>query len=510
VVPDALTDGPRFAAYCARYIRHTKGRWGGMPLTLEAWEREFWWEALEVDPATHQRVYQQVGFGLPRKNGKSLQASALGIYMLDSAGEGENEPEVYVGAAARNQAGLVMSQSINCVKRAPLLLDRLKPFRYHIDCPRNGGVMRSLSSDGALQHGLNPSCNIIDELHAHKNSDLWTALTTGTGARESPLTGWISTAGVAGEGILADVYESMFSGTGTLEDRGSLLIYRDRENGVLIYWYGAPRDADIEDPAVWLACNPASWLQDGRFLRKQLGILKSQGKLLEWRRYHLNQFLGTEQTWLRPGAFGACKCDELVLTNGLPIGVGIDKSPDGESASITVAQKQGDRMIVRMQLFTAESATGIVSTEAMREAARSLRITYPLPQTADEKTKRAIPGPAFAYEPHAFKESAAELAEEGLNMVQMPMTANIMAPPTTIAFDLITTGRLAHDGDRILAEHVANTTAVLTDRGMKVTRSKHGTQRPNVACVAMVRAIAMASQEAPKPFVRKPRKAVGF
>jgi hypothetical protein len=53
------------------------------------------------------------------------------------------------------------------------------------------------------------------------------------------------TAGVAGEGILAELFESMFSGTGELEDRGSLLIYRDRVNGTLIYWYGAPRRGGI-------------------------------------------------------------------------------------------------------------------------------------------------------------------------------------------------------------------------------------------------------------------------
>ena len=509
MVPAAITDGPRFAAYCERYVRHTKGRWGGEPLILEDWEREFWWEALEIDPATGHRIYSQVGLGLPRKNGKSLQASAAGIYFLDSAGEGENEPEIYVGAAARNQAGLVMSQSINCVRRSPLLLDRLKPFRYRIDCPGNGGIMRSLSSDGALQQGLNPSLNLVDELHAHKNGDLWTALTTGTGAREDPLTVWISTAGVAGEGILADVYESMFSGTGTLEERGSLLIYRDRENGVLIFWYGAPKDADIEDPAVWRATNPASWLQDCHFLRRQFGTLKAQGKLLEWRRYHLNQFLGTEQTWLRPGALGGCKSD-LGLTAELPIGVGIDRSPDGELAAIAVAQKQGERVVVRIQMFPAESATGIVNMEAMRLAARGLRSMYPLPQTADEKTKRPIAGPAFAFDRHAFRESAEILEQDGLNMVDMPMTANVMAPPTTLAFDLITTGRLAHDGNLVLAEHVSNTNATLTDRGMKVTRAKHGTTRPNVAAIAMVRAIAMAMLEAPKPFVRKPRKAVGF
>ena len=45
---------------------------------------------------------------------------------------------------------------------------------------------------------------------------------------------------------------------------------------------------------------------------------------------------------------------------------------------------------------------------------------------------------------------------------------------------------------------------------MKVTRSKHGSTRPNVAAVAMVRAVAMAMQEPPKPFVRQPRQAVGF
>jgi phage terminase large subunit-like protein len=509
VVPDDLTDGPRFAAYSERYIRHTKGRWAGMPLIFEEWEREFWWEALEIDPVTGRRVYNQVGLGLPRKNGKSLQGSAAGIYFLDTAGEGENEPEVYVGAAARNQAGLVMSQSINCVRRSPLLLLRLKPFRYRIDCPGNGGVMRSLSSEGALQHGLNSSLNLVDELHAHKNAELWTALTTGTGARADPLTLWLSTAGVAGEGILADVYESMFSGAGTLEERGSLLIYRDRENGVLIYWYGAPKDADIEDPAVWQATNPASWLQDLRFLRRQFGTLKAQGKLLEWRRYHLNQFLDTEQTWLRPGAFGGCKCN-LGLRADLPIGVGIDRSPDGELAAIVVAQKQGERFVVRSQLFPAESATGIVSMEAMRVAARGLRTMYPLPQTTDDKTKRPILGPAFAFDRYAFRESAEILEEDGLNMLDMPMTANVMAPPTTLAFDLITTGRLAHDGDLVLAEHVSNTNATLTDRGMKVTRSRHGSTRPNVAAIAMVRAVAMAALEAPKPYIRKPRKAVGF
>ena len=460
MVPDALSGGPHFAAYCERYVRHTKGRWAGRPLVFEDWQREMWQEALEFDPATRLRIYNEVGVGLPRKDSKSTMASAAGLYMLDA--DGENEPEVYVGAAAKNQAGIVMGQSISMVRRSPLLLDRLRPYRYRIECPRNGGIMRSLSSDGALQHGLNPSANIIDELHAHKNPELYTALTTGTGAREQPFTFWISTAGVAGEGILADLYESMFSGTGTLEERGSLLIYRDRVNGTLIYWWGAPRDADIEDPAVWLACNPASWLQDGRYLGQQFAKLKARGALLEWRRYHLNQFLGTEDSWLREGAWGAP--NDLPLNVALPIGVGIDRSSDGEHAAIVVAQRQGDRVVVRSQVFAPESATGIVSTEAMRVRCRELRAEYPLSMTVDEKTKRAIPGPAFALDRASLGETADTLDDEGLNVVQVPMTAAVMGPASSTTYELIMGGRLVHDGDPILAEHAANTRAKLTDR----------------------------------------------
>ena len=505
-VPDALSGGPHFAAYGERYIRHTKGRWAGRPLVYEDWQRDFWWEALEFDPATGLRVYSEVGLGLPRKNTKSTMASHGGLYMLDA--DGENEPEVYVAAAARAQAGLVMGQSISMVRRSPLLLDRLKPYRYRIECPRNGGVMRSLSSDAALQHGLNPSANIIDELHVHKSPDLYTALTTGTGAREQPFTLWITTAGVAGEGILADLYESMFSGSGTLEQRtDSLLIYRDRVNGTLIYWYGAPRDADIEDPAVWFAANPISWLHDGKYLGGQFAKLKARGALLEWRRYHLNQFLGTATAWLRPGAWGDCKGD-LPLNVALPVGVGIDRSPDGEHGAIVIAQRQGDKVVVRAQVFAPDPATGIVSTRAMRERATKLRAEYPVAQVADPKTKRPIPGPAFGLDRTSLGEMADDLAEDGLNVVDVPMTAAHMAPPSMTTFELITTGRLVHDGDPVLAAHVeGNTQATLTDRGMKVTRSK---TQPNVTAIAMVRAIAMALQDAPVPYVRKPRKAVGF
>ncbi len=136
----------------------------------------------------------------PARTASPSRPSAAGLYFL--VADGEAEPEVYVAAAARNQAGIVLGQSRRMAQQSPRLSRHVTVRTTLIECPRNGGVMRSLSADAALQHGLNPYANIIDELHAHRTADLYTALTTGTGAREQPFTLWISTAGVDAPGIL--------------------------------------------------------------------------------------------------------------------------------------------------------------------------------------------------------------------------------------------------------------------------------------------------------------------
>lgn len=510
MIPDEYSEGPRFASFCEHYLRHTKGRWAGKPLAFEPWQREFWWEALELDPVTNLRVYQEVGMGLPRKNGKSTQAAGRGLYGL--VAEGEAEPEVYVGAGAQQQAGIVMGQSLKMAHRSPRLAPYVKVQKYLIEGIRNGGIMRALSSDGALQHGLNPSLSIIDEVHAHKDADLFTALTTGTGAREQPQTFWITTAGVDEEGLLSDLYGQMFTGPGELEQRSdSLLIYRDRTNGVLVYWYGAPRDADAEDPRVWSGANPASWLSGGEVLAKEFGKLKQKGKMLEWRIYHLNQIVGAEETWLPDGAWAELGVGDHGddpwhgLDESLPIGVGIEKAATSDAAAVVAAQRQGDRVVVRAAHFK-PVLQGRVSIEEMRQTCRELRQRFPRPMVRDPKTHVSLAGPAFAFD-YPFTESAEMLEQDGLNMVTFAQTATTMGPASTTTYELVVTGRLVHDGDAMLGRHVADTTALLTERGMKVIKNK---RRANCAAYAMVMAVAMAMQEAPKPYTRKPRVPMGF
>jgi phage terminase large subunit-like protein len=485
-----------FAVFCYRYIRHTKGIWAGLPFTVEEWQREFLDEALRVEDG--KRVYREVLLGLPRKNGKSTLAASLALYML--VADDEPGPEVYAAAAAQLQAGIVFQQAKDFVAASPALRALLEPMQYRISFPRRQGFFRLISSDAPKQHGLNPSAVIIDELHAHENGDLYVALMTGSGARRQPLTLSITTAGYDEESILGQLYNRALA-LPDLEERPGLTIARDPRSGFLMFWYGAPKDASLDDPEVWRTANPASWLRQGDYLEQQRhapGLLDN-----DRRRFHLNQWVESEQSWLPSGAWEACEDKAVALDPALPIGVGIDKGQTHDTAAVVVAQKQDDRVVVRARVWANPYPdthrlhdSWEVSSEEIREHLRELHGRFPAAQARAENG-RLLRGPAFAYDPWHFAESAEMLEKERLNMLKFPQNFQRMGPASTQTHELIKGKRLVHDGDPVLAAHVRNATAELTPRGWKVSKPKKATAKKNDAAVALVMAVAMAMQDAP-------------
>ena len=187
---------------------------------------------------------------------------------------------------------------------SPLACSRhVSSARRSSSAPATAGSCAASRADAALQHGLNPYANIIDELHAHRTADLYTALTTGTGAREQPFTLWISTAGVDAPGILVELHASMFDGPGRARGpRLAARLPRPRQRRPHLVVRGTPGRRHRGPRG--LAGRQPRLLAPGRHVPgAEYARLKARGALLEWRRYHLNQFVGTEEAWLPEGAW---------------------------------------------------------------------------------------------------------------------------------------------------------------------------------------------------------------
>ena len=328
--------------------------------------------------------------------------------------------------------------------------------------------MRALSADAALQHGLNPSANIIDELHAHRDGALYTALTTGTLAREQPFTLWITTAGARRLVPRRDV-RGHGDRAGELEDRGTLRIYRDRVNGTLIWWYGAPDDADIEDPAVWRAANPASWLQDGKELGQEYARLGPAVRSPN----------GARTTSTSSSARSRAGCP---TRTGAPVPATCACGPTSRctpacGSPMTTAPRPWQPPSARASASSSRCARSRHPRASTSRAAaierhlRDLHARYPARVIAEvtvragRTVRRARPGPEVVCHGAFFEPSRQRLAGEGLVMLDVPSTPERTGPAAAALMQLVTAGTLTHDGDPETARQMSRVTARAVPKG---------------------------------------------
>jgi phage terminase large subunit-like protein len=514
------TDGPRFRLFCREFIRHTKGRWFNQPLILSEPQQAFWDEALVVDEAG-RRIYTEIVRGLPKKNGKSTEVSAFGLYM--TALDGEEGAEVYAAAASKEQARVIFGQGRDFIDINPALADLFVPRRNYIESPRNRGLFRVLSSDAFKQHGINPSCNLIDELWAHESPDMYVALTSATGAREQPLTVTITTAPLSEDpdDVLGAIYKSAMEDPRLERPDPYLAILRDRENGFLFWWHGAPEGSDPNDPEVWRRSNPAPWIT-AEYLRRERN--KRGMRLSDFVRFHLNMVPEADEESLLPAGLWADLEGEFTLDPELPVAVAVYLAQTYDIAAIAVAQRQAlaepkdgvtQRTVLEVTFTTnpypeGDPGRGMwqIDTAALREDLRALYEKYPKAATykPDQKGVPAA-GPAFLY-PSWLKESAQMLAVEGLNMLEFPSWDKFMVPATNTFVALARDALLVHGSDAMLAEHVGNAVALRRDRGWRISARKKSPHRLVEGATAAVMAVHQAQVEPPKP--SRPGRAAGF
>jgi phage terminase large subunit-like protein len=283
--------------FIEKNLRHWKEPFAGKPFVLSDWQKDeiirpIW--GLRKPDGT--RLIREVYLQMPRKNGKTALAAAISLLVLALDGDGV---EVYSAATTRFQARIVYKDAQNFIRASPALRKRMKCNKTLIEYPARRGIMTPLSSEAGNLDGLNVSCAVIDELHAHTSNDLHDVLLSAAGTRTQPLILKITTAGSRVDGICHDQY-----------DYSCKILDRVIADDSFLAWIAeADKETPWDSPEAYRQANPnigVSVQEDYLESMRQKAIVQD-GYRTAYKRYHLDQWVthGVE-SWLSPEAWAKC------------------------------------------------------------------------------------------------------------------------------------------------------------------------------------------------------------
>ena len=229
----------------------SKGAGAGKKVVLELWEKAHLAAIFGFIDKDGNRTCRESVLIVGKKNGKSLLASIVGLYMLIA--DGEKGPEVYSAATKKDQAKIIWMESVRMVRKSKTLLKRIKCRVADISSEEyNNGVFKPLASDSDSLDGLNIHCALLDEVHQWKNGKaLYDILADGVSARDQPLIYITSTAGT----IREDIYDAKYEEAervinGLFDDNG----YKDIHFFPFIYELDERKE--WTDKTKWMKANP--------------------------------------------------------------------------------------------------------------------------------------------------------------------------------------------------------------------------------------------------------------
>lgn len=232
------------------YCRHSKGKFGGKPVRLELWEKAHLATVFGFVDIEGNRKYRESLLIVGKKNGKSLLASIVGLYMLTA--DGEMGPEVYAVATKKDQSKIIWLEAKRMVRKSPALTKRVRSLVAELDTDFNDGVFKPLASDSDTLDGLNIHCVLMDEIHQWKQGKaLYDIMADGVSAREQPLVYMTSTAGTIREDIYDQKYDEAEMVINGYDDPEG---YKDEHFIAFIYELNSRKDWTKEE--CWEMANP--------------------------------------------------------------------------------------------------------------------------------------------------------------------------------------------------------------------------------------------------------------
>lgn len=493
-----------------KFLKHTKGELARIraPFELMPWQQFivgsiFGWVTKKKHKVTNKqtRRFKTAEVFVARKNGKSLLASGIGLYML--LADGESGAEVYSAATTRDQAKIVFDDAKVMLNNSDLK-EVATAYKTEISAPGLNSKFKPLSSDANSLDGLNVHCGLIDEIHAHRTRDVYDVIETATGARTQPLIFVISTAGTILEGIATELWKYGEYVLNNIIDDDSLF--------ACLYTLDA--GDDFTDPENWLKANPCLGVSKKvedmeRLCKKAKAMVSARGNYLT---KHCNIFVSSTDTWLDIQQVQKCikdiKLDDYL---GKECYIGLDLAQKLDLTSMCLIFPTDDGGIdVFFRNYIPDGSLSKITAQSQQQydkwsRAGFLEITDGVATDFDYIKKdirqfcEMFDVQHVGYDTHVATQLAGELSNDNIPMVAVGQSMANLSEPSKELELLIATKKLSYNGDSVF-EWCCSNVHIYTDanENIKPIKENKSSKDKIDAVIALVTGLSLCILKEPK------------
>lgn len=261
--PPFVFSAERANAHCyfCEQMPHVEDEWETANIVLQPAQIFFVVQLFGFRTHTGVRRFSQALYCTARKNAKTTLAAAILLSCLCL----EKTPGAQLISAATtgDQARIVWGCAKKMLAKLPELRAsfEVEAFANSIARYDTQATFKPINSKASTQDGLNPSHVNLDEIHAHKTSDLINVLKSAAGARKNPLWLYTTTEGYETPGPWPEI--RAFA--------KRILERIVQADHFLVCIWAMDEDDDELDAAKWPKANPLYWVNPE--IRKKMAEL---------------------------------------------------------------------------------------------------------------------------------------------------------------------------------------------------------------------------------------------
>ncbi len=457
-------------------LPHVEGVWKTENITLEPFQIFFLCNLFGFRNLDGTRRFTSVLFGMARKNAKSSLAAGIGLYCLTM--ENEKGPQVISAATTGDQAAIVFKIAKRMADKRPQLREafNVECFTRAISCYESGGLFKAINAKASTQDGLNPSCAILDEIHAHKTHDLLNVLQSAAGGRRNPLFLFTTTEGYETPGPWPEMRKF---GQQVLEG----VVDADH---FLVIFYAIDDKDDEFDENIWPKANPLISVSDPllKAIRKEATEAKSMpGRHAEFLIKRMNRQSSTANGWIDLQKWKACAgVVPLEDLKNEPCYGALDLASTRDLASFRLVWKKDGTLYTYGWRWVPQTTVAIRTQRNLVPYAGWVRAGFML-ETPGEVTdydvifkkvlwvKDNFNLAAVAFDQWNAAQIASKLSAEGLEMIQFIQGPKSYHPSMKNFEETYVGGKFKHGGDPVLTWCASNIVA-RTDANMNMAPDK--------------------------------------